>query len=133
MARRNTIQRSLVLEAVNKLQCHASADEVYAEIIKEHPTISKATVYRNLNLLAEMGEIRRLEIPGSADRFDHRVHNHCHVKCERCGRVFDVDMDFVSGLENGIRDTHGFDFSGYDILFHGVCPECKKQKDSVKE
>ena len=115
------------------MQCHASADEVYAEIIKEHPTISKATVYRNLNLLAEMGEIRRLEIPGSADRFDHRVHNHCHVKCERCGRVFDVDMDFVSGLENGIRDTHGFDFNGYDILFHGVCPECKKQEDSVKE
>ena len=54
MARRNTIQRSLVLEAVNRLHCHATADEVYEEIIKEHPTISKATVYRNLNLLSEM-------------------------------------------------------------------------------
>ena len=64
MARRNTIQRALVLEAVKTLHCHATADEVYEEIIKEHPTISKATVYRNLNLLSEMGEIRRLEIPG---------------------------------------------------------------------
>ena len=99
MARRNTIQRSLVLEAVNKLHCHATADEVYEEIIKEHPTISKATVYRNLNLLSDMGEIRRLEIPGSADRFDHITRNHCHVKCKACGRVFDVDMDFVTGLE----------------------------------
>ena len=130
MARRNTIQRSLVLEAVNKLHCHATADEVYEEIIKEHPTISKATVYRNLSLLSEMGEIRRLEIPGSADRFDHISRNHCHVKCNVCGRVFDVDMDFVTGLENGIKDTHGFDFTGYDIIFHGVCPECKKQQDS---
>ena len=132
MARRNTIQRSLVLEAVNKLHCHASADEVYDEIIKEHPTISRATVYRNLNLLSEMGEIRRLEIPGSADRFDHISTNHCHVKCEVCGRVFDVDMEFVSGLECGIRDSHGFDFTGYDIIINGICPDCKMQKESTK-
>lgn len=126
MTRRNTIQRAIVLEAVNKLHCHATADEVYSEIIKTHPTISRATVYRNLNLLSEMGEIRRLEIPGSADRFDHITGNHCHAKCKVCGRVFDVDMEFVSGLENGIRDAHGFDFTGYDIIFHGVCPECQK-------
>ena len=131
MARRNTIQRSLVLEAVNKLHCHATADEVYEEIIKEHPTISKATVYRNLSLLSEMGEIRRLEIPGSADRFDHISYHHCHVKCSVCGRVYDVDMDFVTGLENGIRDTHGFDFTDYDIIFHGVCPDCKGRNDSA--
>ncbi len=127
MARRNTIQRYLVLEAVNKLHCHATADEVYGEIKKTHPTISRATVYRNLNLLSELGEIRRLEIPGSADRFDHIIRNHCHVKCEICNRVFDVDMDFVNGLESGIRDTRGFDFTGYDIIFHGVCPECKSK------
>ena len=126
MTRRNTIQRAIVLETVNKLKCHATADEVYREIIKEHPSISKATVYRNLNLLSEMGEIRRLETPGSADRFDHITGNHCHVKCTVCGRVFDVDMEYVSGLESGIRDAHGFDFAGYDIIFHGVCPECKK-------
>ena len=130
MARRNTIQRTLVLEAVNKLRCHASADQVYDEIKKEHPTISRATVYRNLNLLAVMGQIRRLEVPGSADCFDHICTNHCHVKCEICGHVFDVDMDFVGGLEKGIRDAHGFDFSGYDILFHGVCPACKQKKAS---
>ena len=133
MIRRNTIQRSFVLEAVNKLHCHATADEIYNEIARQHPTISRATVYRNLNLLSEMGEIRRLEIPGSADRFDHISSNHCHVKCEVCGRVFDVDMDFVSGLESGIRDAHGFDFTGYDIIFHGVYPECKGQKGSSKE
>lgn len=126
MIRRNTIQRAIVLEAVNKLKCHATADEVYNEIIMEHPSISKATVYRNLNLLSDMGEIRRLETPGSADRFDHITGNHCHVKCTVCGRVYDVDMEYVSGLESGIRDTHGFDFAGYDIIFHGVCPECQK-------
>ena len=126
MIQRNTIQNSLVYEAVNKLQCHATADEIYDMIVQEHPTISRGTVYRNLNLLAETGEIRRLEIPGSADRYDHRTHNHCHVKCDICKRVFDVDMEYVSGLENEIRDRHGFDFTGYDILFHGICPDCKQ-------
>ena len=129
MKTRNTIQRILVLEAVNRLRCHATADEIYAEIAKEHPHISRATVYRNLNLLAELGEIRKLEIPGAADRFDHRCHDHCHVRCETCGRVFDVDMEYVAGLEQNIRDAHGFAFSGYDILFRGICPECRKKPE----
>ena len=103
---RNTIQRSLVLEAVNKLHCHATADEIYNEISKTHPHISRATVYRNLNRLSEMGEIRKMEIPGGADCFDHLTHDHCHVRRERCGRIFDVDMEYVSGLEQNIKDTH---------------------------
>ena len=76
--------------------------------------------------MAEAGEIRRLEIPGGADRFDHRCHDHCHVRCEKCGRVFDLDMAYISGLEQNIRDAHGFEFTGYDILFRGICPECKR-------
>ena len=127
MVKRNTIQRTLVFETVNKLQNHATADEIYDAIISEHPNISRATVYRNLNLLSEMGEIRKLEIPGGPDRFDHCVDNHCHVKCEKCGRLFDVDMDYISGLESNIRDTRGFDFTGYDIIFRGICPDCKKK------
>ena len=126
MMRRNTIQRTLVFEAVNKLQCHATADEIYEVIAAEHPNVSKATVYRNLNLLSETGYIRKIEIPGSADRFDHRCHDHCHVKCEKCGRVFDVDMEYVTGFEKRIKDDKGFLFTGYDILFRGVCPDCQE-------
>ena len=134
MIKRNTIQRSLVLEAVNRLQCHATADEIYEEIKKDHPNISRATVYRNLNVLSEMGEIRRMETPGGADRFDHRCHDHCHVRCQKCGRVFDVDVDFITGLEQRIRDAHGFEFTGYDILFRGICPDCQNasQKNEPK-
>lgn len=130
MNQRNTLQCQIVLETVGHLGCHATADEVYQEIHQQHPTISRATVYRNLNRLAQMGKIRKLEIPGGCDHFDHRCHDHIHVKCEKCGHVFDVDMDFVSGLEERIRDSHGFDFSGYDIIFRGICPSCK-QKESL--
>ena len=126
MNKRNTIQRTLVFEAVNKLQCHATADEIYDAIVKDHPHISRGTVYRNLNLLSEMGEIHKMEIPGGADRFDHRCHNHYHARCAQCGRVFDVDMEYMADLEKNIRDAYGFQITGHDIIFRGICPECKR-------
>lgn len=133
MIKRHTIQRSLVYEAVNKLKCHATADEIYEEIVREHSSVSRATVYRNLKQLAEAGEIRRIEVPGGADHYDHLCHDHCHVKCEKCGRLFDVDMDFVAGLEKNIRDDMGFTFTGYDILFRGICPDCRHECRETKE
>ena len=126
MMKRNTIQCSLVFEAVNKLQCHATADEIYDAIVKEYPTISRGTVYRNLNRLSKMGKIHKMEIPGGADRFDHQCREHYHARCVKCGRVFDVDMEYIEGLEKNIKDAHGFEISGHDIIFKGTCPDCKK-------
>ena len=123
---RNTIQSALVLETVNKLPGHVTADEIYEAIAKEHPTISRATVYRNLNRLSQTGKIRRIEIPGGADRFEHWCHPHYHIKCELCGRIFDVDMEYIPHLEDKIRDTHGFQLTGHDILFTGICPQCRE-------
>lgn len=125
MMRRNTIQCALVLDAVNQLRCHATADEIYQAIVQEHPNISKGTVYRNLQRLCETGEIRKREIPGGADRFDHLCGNHYHAKCEKCGRVFDVDMEYIPDLEKSIQDAHGFVFTGHNLVFKGICPECK--------
>lgn len=56
--KRSTIQRKLTLEAVNSLHCHATVEEVYEEVSKEHPSVSRTTVYRNLKDLSDSGEIR---------------------------------------------------------------------------
>lgn len=124
MIRRNTIQCSLVLEAVIRLGCHATADEVYEALAQEHPSISRGTVYRNLQRLCEFGQVRRREIPGGADRFDHNCTDHYHVKCTGCGRVFDVDMPYMADVVTSVGDAHGFVFTGHDIVFKGFCPEC---------
>lgn len=129
MDTRSTIQRSLVLAAVNEVHGHATADEVYHRIILKYPTVSRGTVYRNLNLLADMGEIRRVEVPGGAEHFEHKSPPHYHVRCVQCGRIFDVDMPFMTDLEKHIRDTRGFQFLSHDIVFKGICPECR-EKDS---
>ena len=127
MNRRNTVQKNMVLRAVGELASHATADEIYQHIILQHPSVSKGTVYRNLNILAEEGKILRIEIPGAADHYDHVVEKHFHVKCVRCGRVFDVETDAVPDLIGSIRDTRGFEFLHYDVVFKGICPECRKE------
>ena len=74
MEKRNTIQKQLVLDAVFRLANHPTAEEVYAEVARSHPTVSKATVYRNLGSLSEDGLLRHIKMPGGADRFDHMLY-----------------------------------------------------------
>ncbi len=124
--KRNTIQRTLVLETVNNLGCHANAEEIYEAIAREHPHISKATVYRNLNQLAEDGEIQKLEMPDGPDCFDHRLHRHYHAKCLQCGHVFDVEMDYMEDLIRLVKDAHGFAINGHNLVFTGICPNCQQ-------
>lgn len=123
MINRNTIQRQLVLSAARALP-HPAAEEVYENVIKDHPHISKATVYRNLNLLVTQGELRKVSVPDGADRFDSTLANHYHLRCVRCGGVFDVDMDYLSDIETRIGETGGFVIQGHDIVFQGICPKC---------
>lgn len=124
MPHRNTIQRSLVLGAVNRLRRHVTADEVHAEIVREHATVGRGTVYRNLNQLASEGAIRKVEIPGGADRYEGRCDDHHHAKCTTCGRVFDIEMEHFEDLVQSVKDAHGFEISGHDIMFRGTCPGC---------
>lgn len=124
--KRNTIQRTLVLEAVNHLRSHATAEEVYDAIVQQHPHISKGTVYRNLNQLAKDGEIQKLEMPDGPDCFDHRLQRHYHAKCSRCGRVFDIEMDYMEDLAHRVKDAYGFAIDGHNLVFTGICPTCQQ-------
>ena len=92
MKNRNTLQRRLVLETVRRMHNHPTADEIFREIAAENTLISKATVYRNLKILSEQGEILHIPIPDGADCFDFNTKPHYHLECRSCNRVFDVKM-----------------------------------------
>lgn len=130
MNNRHTLQRDLILEAVKELHCHATADDVYDLIVTKHPNISRGTVYRNLKLLSDIGEIHKVEIPSGADRFDHECHAHYHARCIKCNKIFNVEMNFIDDLQKNIKDTHGFEFTGHDLIFKGICLECNSVKSS---
>ena len=125
MERRNTIQKEIIKDAIVKMRSHVSADDVYEYINKDHPSIGKGTVYRNLNILSQEGEIRKVEVPDGPDCFDFTLENHYHCKCMKCQRIFDVDMEEIN-LMDKINDTHGFKFISYDIFFKGICKDCEE-------
>ena len=129
-SRRNTIQKDLVRNAVYEMKRHVTANEVYEFIKEEYPTIGKGTVYRNLDILVEEGALRKVEVPDGPNRFDFTLKNHYHVRCIKCGEIFDVDMDQIPDLLERIHNTHGIEFVDYDISFKGICPKCREK---VKE
>ena len=89
--RRNSRQRTLVYQAVKDSHSHPNAEEVYLLVRRQLPDISLGTVYRNLNLLVEMGLLHRIYTGMGADRFDAVVTAHPHLICSSCGGVFDLE------------------------------------------
>lgn len=130
---RNTIQQNIICDTVKNMKTHPSPDEVYNEVHKTHPTIGRATVYRVLNKLADKGEIKKVSIPGAADRFDFRTDDHIHMRCRCCNKVFDAEFEGSQGLLSQIRNMlssendklSGFMSEGAHISFYGICEECQ--------
>lgn len=128
MAERNTVQKAVIYDALCRLANHPTADSVYEEVHRDCPTISRATVYRVLNNLAEKGTVLKVNMNNGADHFDHQTFPHYHVRCTECGRVCDADMPYIEGLEKKAGECSGYKITGYSIQFDGICPECAERK-----
>lgn len=126
-SKRKTIQRQLILDAVKELDIHSTAEQVYEHVVKQHPSISRATVYRNLGQMAETGELINIGNFYGAAHYDHNLHHHYHVICEECKRIFDVEGDF-SDIGKRIKGVKGFVITTCNISFKGLCPDCKMEK-----
>lgn len=127
MAERNTIQKKLILDAVEYLKNHPTAEEVYGHIHETHPSVSKATVYRNLRQLSDSGRLKRIESVNLADHYDHQCHDHYHIQCVKCNRVYDVDLGYMDDLDNKVSKSTDFKIESHDIVFKGLCPNCAKK------
>ncbi len=121
---RKTRQKEAILEVLRGTTSHPTADWVYNEVRKEIPNISLGTVYRNLRLLCQNGEILELVLCGSLSRFDARSDNHYHFRCEKCGQVFDVDEPVNKGMDGRVARKTGFVVIYHRLEFRGLCREC---------
>ncbi|MGD1969712.1 MAG: transcriptional repressor [Desulfobacterales bacterium] len=121
---RMTRQRQVILEELRKVKTHPSADEVYEMVRKRLPRISLGTVYRNLEILSESGEIKKLEPGSSLKRFDGNPSEHFHIRCIRCNRI--ADMPMASDFEIDLADMTPTEYEilGHRLEFFGLCPHC---------
>ena len=103
---------------------HPTADTVYLHVREEFPHISLGTVYRNLNLLADIGEAVKITTPDGADRFDGNTHPHYHVLCTKCGSVIDLEMEALTSINEVAENHFPGKIESHTALFFGTCEGC---------
>jgi Fur family ferric uptake transcriptional regulator len=124
---RMTPQRKVILEELRKLRTHPSADEIYAIVRRRLPRISLGTVYRNLEILSELGQVQKLETGGSLKRFDGNPENHYHIRCTCCGKLVDAPVEVMQHIEEQIDGATEYTVFGHRLEFLGLCPECREK------
>lgn len=120
---RKSSQKQAILRVLRGTRSHPDAGWIYDQVRKEIPNISLGTVYRNLKLLAQDGEILRLDTEAQG-RFDGRTDNHYHFRCARCGLIFDIDMPVDVTLNDSAAKKTGCKVSEHRLDFRGLCRSC---------
>lgn len=106
---------------------HPTAETVYLNVKKEFPNISLGTVYRNLSLLAELGDIQKISTGVGPDRFDGNAAPHYHFFCNECGRVIDLEMKGIDHINIIASDQFDGEIDGNITYFYGKCSDCLKK------
>ena len=122
---RNTAQKKIIMHAL-KCADHPTATELYESVRDENPRISKATVFRVLSQFAENGEILRLHIKDSDERYDTTLRPHAHLRCANCGRVVDVMSPAITAMLCA-ENINGMKIYSAEVNFSGLCPDCTAQ------
>jgi Fur family ferric uptake transcriptional regulator len=125
---RKTEQRAVILDELRKCRNHPGADELYARVRGRLPRISLATVYRNLELMAAQGLIRRLDPGSGSRRFDPVVENHGHFRCTACGKVEDLPFPLeLPQPDEKLPWVRQRTIQGGQAEYFGLCPGCRKR------
>ncbi len=122
-------QREKILDVLSNNAVHPTAETLLELLKSENANIGFTTLYRNLNQLAQAGIIKKIDGLETSAHFDHNTFEHYHFICEKCGKVFDIPANVAPDLVKNTQSATGFDIAGHDIVFHGVCGDCKKRKD----
>ena len=121
---RSSRQRELIYEALRQTEQHPTAEMIYQWLKPANPSLSLGTVYRNLNLLADEGAIRRMAFP--VERYDAKTMPHPHFCCDQCGAVYDLHLPYDAELDRQALLASGHDVTGHEVVFHGICTKCKQ-------
>lgn len=114
-----------VLEYLSKNHGHPTVDQIYNDLRKEVPTLSKTTVYNALTVLCEARLVRVITIEDNETRYELITKSHGHFKCVLCGEIYDFNINIDSF---STEDLDNFKITDKDVYFKGVCPRCLANK-----
>ncbi|HOO31749.1 MAG TPA: transcriptional repressor [Thermotogota bacterium] len=127
---RITAQRELIMKIfAESPEDHLSVEEVYRKLLDKRSRISKATVYRTVELLSELDLLRKIEIDEGIIRYelaDSNKHGKHHAICTDCGEVITLSDELMEKIEKLLKDDMGFIPNDHNIKFYGKCANCDK-------
>lgn len=122
---RRSRQRTSILRYLRSTDSHPTAQEIFDKLRHEYPHLSLGTVYRNLNILVEQGEIRRMQYGSTFDRYDGHAEPHYHFICNICHKVYDLDVDPMQEMQRHVDSRSPHSIHSHKVEFYGICEECK--------
>ncbi|MCF0241919.1 MAG: transcriptional repressor [Treponema sp.] len=124
-------QREAILNCLQGRYDHPSADMVFDSVKNEFPNISLGTVYRNLTLLCDTGDIIKVTSVNGVDRFDFNTTPHCHFICSKCTKVQDVDasMDEIINRDELVKVPGSIERT--EVMVYGLCQECRENSLAI--
>lgn len=117
-------QRASIMKFLAGRTDHPTAETIYENLKIDHPHLSLGTVYRNLSLLTELGEIRKVPTDGGPDHFDSDLSPHYHFICRCCRQVCDIRLPELDQLLNEHNDRIPGQIDHCDINVYGICDRC---------
>ena len=124
MARKYSRQREMIRNFMSDRKDHPTADVVYMNVRNSIPNISLGTVYRNLMLLSDEGELQRIDVGDGVVHFDPDTSSHHHFICDECGAVLDIPFRDFHTIDEEIAGSFRGKIRGHRIYFHGLCQDC---------
>ncbi|MBE7021307.1 MAG: transcriptional repressor [Ruminococcaceae bacterium] len=122
--RRFSKQRQIIYDMIVSNPVHPTADYIYNALKGEYPDLSLGTVYRNLNVLTEMGMIIKITSEANSEHYDGNTDCHYHLMCEKCHGIFDVDIPYFKELEKKAQERSPHKIKTHTLVFSGVCDKC---------
>ena len=123
-----TPQRMAIARILARSQGHPNIENIYGRLQKEFPTMSLATVYRNVMLLKSLGEVLELGFPDGSNRYDgNKPYPHPHVICFQCKKIIDPDVETLKDLTQEVAAETGFKIMTHRLDFFGICRDCQQK------
>jgi len=125
-----TFQRMNILEVIEK-NGHMSVEDIYEEVIKVHPSLSLATIYKNIILMMEKGVLVEVPISGKKPKYELKKMDHIHLVCTECGNVEDkLCIEATDKVFHDLTDKEHFVLNKRQINLYGVCSHCQESRAS---
>lgn len=124
-----TPQRLAIVKILARSKGHPSVEDIYGQIKTEFPTMSLATVYRNILLIKSLGEVLELGFPDGSNRYDgNNPFPHPHVICIKCKKIVDPDLDSLDNMTKEVAVETDFKILNHRLDFFGICSNCQSEK-----